>query len=229
MKPVQPPMMRTSLKIIVLGDKCVGKTTLINALLDEDGTETSRYFTMGLVSNDVVHYELDTEEYGNVMLNIWDTVGEEYNHVISNSIFRRANGIIVVYDVTNRDSFAHVTAKWLPRIHELMGDGGLGDDTDVDDIMSRDNIFKILFVANKIDVVGDKRRVTNYEARSLTDAYQLPFIQLSTISDEHDTIKLPFILLTSLLMPFFAMPRRGTSRLNLHDETRYTNDSTTCC
>lgn len=224
-----PPMMsKTSLKFIVLGDKFVGKTTLINALQDED---SSTSFTMGTVSSDLVRYELHTSDYGNVVLNIWDTVGEDYTDVITSNIFRGANGIIIIYDVTNRESFKRVTDRWLPRIRSQMGDGGLGDDTNNEEIMSRDNIFKILIVANKVDILGERRKVTREEAQELTNTYKLPFIQLSTISDHHETIKLPFLLLTSMLMPFFMVSPRRTSSMNLNgaNTPRDRDDSTTCC
>lgn len=221
---------RTTLKIIVLGDKAVGKSTLINALLEEDGSESSRIYTIGNLYNDMVHYEIDTEEYGAVQLSVWDTVGEDYGDEIAKNIYRGANGIILLYDVTNRESFTRITERWLPRVRSILGDGGLGDDMDVADIMQRDEIFKILIVANKVDVVGQRRVVSTEEAKALTQSYKLPFLQLSTISDEHKTIKLPFILLTSLLMPFFVT-RRTTSRLHLdsNNTTKYTDDSTTCC
>lgn len=218
---------RTTFKVIVLGDKCVGKSTLINALLDEDGTESSRSFAMGSVSSDVVHYELETEEYGTVRLNVWDTVGEDYTEIIANNIFRGANGVILVYDIANRESFDRIKSRWLPRIRSVLGEGGLGDDDDYDTIMNRDNIFKILVVANKIDIIGDKRAVSIKEAKELTDSLQLPFIQLSTFSDKHEAIKLPFILLISRLMPFFATP--NTARPMHIGVSTYKDDSTTCC
>lgn len=224
----------TNLKIIVLGDKCVGKTTLINALIDEDSMLASgRFFTMGSVSSDVVPYTMETVEYGTVHLNIWDTVGEDYTEVIPNNIFRGANGIIILYDVSNRDSFVRVSERWLPRIRAVIGEGGLGDDRDVSEIMMRDHVFKILIVANKIDIVGTRRVVSDEEARALTNRYKLPFIGLSTISDKHDSIMLPFMILTRELAPFFATPNstRARSPLMPHatPSTKYRDDSTACC
>lgn len=224
---------RTSLKVIVLGDRCVGKTTLISALTDEDSMLASgRYFSMGTVSSDVVPYTIETVEYGTVHLNIWDTVGEDYTEVIPSNIFRGANGIIILYDVSNRESFVRVTERWLPRIRAVIGEGGLGDDCDVDDIMTRDHVFKILIVANKIDIVGEKRVVSDEEAKELTNRYKLPFIGLSTLSDKHESILLPFVLLIRELSPFFATPTTSRSRtvdVASARTPRYRADSTTCC
>ena len=220
---------RTTFKIIVIGDKNVGKTTLISALLDEDGTETSRSFSIGTVSNDIVHYELETEEYGTVRLNVWDTVGEDYTDIIANHIFRGANGVILIYDVSNRESFERITTRWLPRIRNVMGEGGLGDDDDHDTIMNRDNVFKILIVANKIDIMGARRVVSVDEAKGLTNSLRLPFIQLSTFSDKHEAIKLPFVLLVSQLMPFFTTPMTSRTPHLASSASIYKDDSTTCC
>lgn len=222
----------TTLKMVVLGDSNVGKTQLINALLDEDvATEVSRFFSMKSVQDDKYIYEMQTEDYGTVRLHVWDTVGDERAEYVPRNVFRDANGIIILYDVTNRDSFRNVTAKWLTRIQKELGDGGLGDDTDESVIMSRDNIFKILFVANKIDLIS-RREVTREQAIALTDAYKLPFIQLSSTSDKHDDIKLPFLILTDMLMPFFRTPNTARTRDNITlggSPVKNTDDSTTCC
>ena len=216
----------TTLKFIIVGDSGVGKTKLINELLSEESDIP--LFHMKSVTNDMVHYTMETEEYGTVMLKIWDTVGEERAEYTAPNVFRGANGIIILYDITNRESFMNVTAKWLTRIRSVLGDGGLGDDTDEDTILARDNIFKILIVANKIDIYDRNRGVSMKEATALTDAYQLPFVQISAISDENDKLKLPFVLLVDLLMPFYQAPSTSRGpRVSL--DTKNTDDSTACC
>lgn len=225
---------RVSLKIIVVGDRCVGKTTLINALIDEDDSmlASGRFFSMGSVSSDVVPYTIETVEYGTVHLNIWDTVGEEHTEVIPSNIFRGANGIIILYDVSSRDSFERVTERWLPRIRAVIGEGGLGDDCDREEMLMRDHVFKILIVANKVDIMGTRRAVSDDEAKALTNRYKLPFIGLSTLSDKHESIMLPFMILTSELAPLFATPVTARSRtvdIRGGASSKYKDDSTTCC
>lgn len=228
--PIGIPDRSTTLKFIVVGDSGVGKTKLINELV-ADGADAPLFF-MRSVTNELVRHVIETEEYGRVELNIWDTVGEERAEYTATNVFRDANGIIILYDITNRDSFVNVTARWLPRIHDVLGEGGLGDDTDCDTILSRDNIFKILFVANKIDIFDRDNGVSMKEAKGLTDAYQLPFVQISALSDEKDKLKLPFLLLVNLLMPLFLAPTTArnlpSARVRL-DNVKNRDDSTACC
>ena len=79
-------------------------------------------------------------------LQIWDTAGQERFRTITSSYYRGANGIIVVYDVTDRESFANVK-QWL---HEI-------------DRYASESVHKLL-VGNKSDL-QDKRAVAQAEAK----------------------------------------------------------------
>ena len=68
-----------------------------------------------------------------IKLQIWDTAGQERFRTITSSYYRGAHGIIVVYDITNMDSFKNVK-RWLTEI----------------DKYARDNVSKLL-VGNKMD------------------------------------------------------------------------------
>ena len=203
-----------SLKMIVLGDKFVGKTTLCNAFIEatqmttDDGSgmmSSPRPTSLSQGINDMVLCELDTVEYGRVQIKLWDTVGEEYSAPTSN-VYRGAHGIILMYDVTHRESFENIERRWMPRIRSLLGDGGTADDRDTDerDLLMREHIFKLLVVANKIDLT-DRRQVTEQEARDLTHRLRVPYVQLSSLDRHTDIVGLPFILLTRLLAPLFTV------------------------
>ena len=81
-----------------------------------------------------------------IKLQIWDTAGQERFRTITSSYYRGAHGIIVVYDITNMDSFKNVK-RWLTEI----------------DKYARDNVSKLL-VGNKIDI--KQREVTAEEAQA---------------------------------------------------------------
>lgn len=231
-----------SLKIIILGDKNVGKTTFINNTIitmisdDDDDVVYKKEKNRGStyknnILNDVTHLELETEEYGKVRLHIWDTVGEEYSNAVTTNIFRNANGIIILYDITNRKSFDNVLKRWIPRIKILLGEKGFINNDDDDDNKNTehddDNIFKLLIVANKTDLSSD-RVVTDDECKQLTDLLKLPYIQLSTLHDNHDTILLPFILLTKMLIPFHFR-FNSNSHSYMYNSNNNTIKTTSCC
>ena len=239
---------RTTLKIIILGDAGVGKTTLCNALLhdnadDYDDTDDAPYSPRVVPFNNSVNdcaiYHMETEDYGEVCIHLWDTVGEEYTECTSN-VFRNANGIILMYDITSYRSFQSISTRWLPRVRQLLGDGGTTDDV-LDDraMMERDNIFKLLIVANKVDLVA-QRQVRDEECRLLTHSLKIPYIQLSSIDTRPGAAKLPFILLTKQLVPVFMSlggGRTSSRRITLGETDRTTTttagnltvESSTCC
>jgi Ras-related protein Rab-22 len=87
-------------KIVLLGDSGVGKSSIVlryvtdNFKTDEDGTVGGSY--MGKIVN--MNEKM-------VKINIWDTAGQERYHSLAKMYYRDANAAILVYDVTNHDSF----------------------------------------------------------------------------------------------------------------------------
>ena len=75
-----------------------------------------------------------------IKLQIWDTAGQERFRTISSTYYRGAHGIIVVYDITNRNSFQQ-TSKWIDDVRTERGQ----------DVI-------IMLVGNKTDL-ADKRYV----------------------------------------------------------------------
>jgi len=58
-----------------------------------------------------------------VKLQIWDTAGQERFRTICSSYYRGANGIIIVYDVTDQNSFNNVPAGWAPEVEKNAPEG----------------------------------------------------------------------------------------------------------
>ncbi|RWV92607.1 hypothetical protein GW17_00045004, partial [Ensete ventricosum] len=90
----------------------------------------------------------------------WDTAGQERFRTITSSYYRGAHGIIVVYDVTDQESFNNVK-QWLNEI----------------DRYASDNVNKLL-VGNKCDLTAN--RVVSYEtAKAFADEIGIPFLETS--------------------------------------------------
>ena len=106
------------LKIVILGDSGVGKTSILQQYLNGKVSGNSKP-TIGadfskkeiLIDNTVV------------TLQIWDTAGQERFHSITSSYYRCAMGIMLVYDITNIRSFDNI-AKWLRNIDEHANEVG---------------------------------------------------------------------------------------------------------
>ncbi len=95
-----------------------------------------------------------------VKLQIWDTAGQERFRTITSSYYRGAHGIIVVYDVTDKQSFDNVK-QWLNEI----------------DRYANENVNKLL-VGNKSDLT--EKKVVDYQtAKAFADEIGIPFLETS--------------------------------------------------
>ena len=96
----------------------------------------------------------------NVKLQIWDTAGQERFKNITASYYRGGNGILVVYDITDRESFNNLNS-WLSEIEKS----------------ANKNVYKIL-IGNKCDL-EEKRAVTYQEGKDFADSNGMKFIETS--------------------------------------------------
>jgi len=95
-----------------------------------------------------------------IKLQIWDTAGQERFRTITSSYYRGAHGIIVVYDITDQDSFNNVK-QWLQEI----------------DRYASESVNKLL-VGNKCDLTT-KRAVETNVAKEYADQLSIPFLETS--------------------------------------------------
>jgi Ras-related protein Rab-1A len=98
-----------------------------------------------------------------VKLQIWDTAGQERFRTITSAYYRGADGIILVYDVSNMESFEHVS-DWLKEVNRYAAPGTVK-----------------LLVGNKCDRTAD-RVVTEEQAKEFADELGIPFIETSAKS-----------------------------------------------
>lgn len=90
----------------------VGKSCLL--LRFADNTFSGSYITTIGVDFKIRTLEINGER---VKLQIWDTAGQERFRTITSTYYRGTHGVIVVYDVTNGESFANVK-RWLHEIEQ---------------------------------------------------------------------------------------------------------------
>jgi len=139
----------------LIGDSGVGKSCLLFRFAD-DTYQESYISTIG------VDFKIRTVELEGktVKLQIWDTAGQERFRTITSSYYRGAHGIIVVYDVTDQESFNNVKT-WLSEI----------------DRYANENVNKLL-VGNKSDLTSKK--VVDYAtAKAFADEIGIPFMETS--------------------------------------------------
>ncbi|KAK6033962.1 Ras family protein [Cooperia oncophora] len=145
-------------KLLLIGDSGVGKSCLLLRFADDTYTE-SYISTIG-VDFKIRTIELDGKT---IKLQIWDTAGQERFRTITSSYYRGAHGIIVVYDITDQESFNNVK-QWLQEI----------------DRYACENVNKLL-VGNKCDLTA-KRAVETQAAKEYADQLGIPFLETSAKS-----------------------------------------------
>ena len=142
------------LKLLIIGDSAVGKTSMLLKYTDNFFPE-SHLATIG------VEFKTKDIQYNgyNINLQVWDTAGQERFKSITKSFFRNANGIIFVYDITQKNSFKNVK-DWIK------------------DSEANDTGFKRILVGNKIDL-QNKRQVKLNEVKDWADKKNLEVIEAS--------------------------------------------------
>jgi len=142
-------------KIVLLGDQSVGKTSLITRFM-YDTFDNTYQATIGIDFLSKTMYLEDRT----VRLQLWDTAGQERFRSLIPSYIRDSSVAIVVYDITNRQSFLS-TSKW------------------IDDVRSeRGNDVIIVLVGNKADL-SEKRQVTVEEATAKSTQMNIMFMETS--------------------------------------------------
>jgi len=147
-----------ALKLLLVGDLGIGKSSLLLRFVDNTFVEQTMT-TIG-VDFKVRIVKVDNQQ---VKLQIWDTGGQEKTGSVSSSFFRGANGVIIVYDITNRESFQSVN-KWLTEADRYAGD----------------KTIKCL-IGNKSDLSA-QRKVSESDAFSLAEQLNLWFIETSALN-----------------------------------------------
>ncbi|EJW85586.1 member Ras oncogene family RAB1A [Wuchereria bancrofti] len=145
-------------KLLLIGDSGVGKSCLLLRFADDTYTE-SYISTIG------VDFKIRTIDLNGktIKLQIWDTAGQERFRTITSSYYRGAHGIIVVYDITDQESFNNVK-QWLQEI----------------DRYACENVNKLL-VGNKCDLII-RRAVEHSAAKEYADQLGIPFLETSAKS-----------------------------------------------
>ena len=142
-------------KVLLIGNSGVGKSSLLLRFADD-------VFTDNFMPTIGVDFKIRTIEVDGktIKLQIWDTAGQERFKTITASYYKGAHGIMVTYDLTDRESFSAIE-NWMNEVEKN----------------ASDNISRIL-LGNKSDL-EDARKVTTDEGKDLSEHYNVRFIETS--------------------------------------------------
>ncbi|XP_040991146.1 ras-related protein RABA4c [Juglans microcarpa x Juglans regia] len=145
------------LKVVMIGDSAVGKSQLLARFTRNE---------FSLESKATIGVEFQTKtlliDHKTVKAQIWDTAGQERYRAVTSAYYRGAVGAMLVYDITKRQSFDHVT-RWL---EELRGHA--------------DKNIVIMLIGNKTDL-GSLRAVPTEDAKEFAQRESLFFMETSAL------------------------------------------------
>ena len=148
--------MNTKLKVILVGDGRVGKTSLINQFVKQ--TFKTDYIMN--TSADKYKKEIEIDDI-TLNLEIWDTIGQEIYASINKIFMKNSNIAILVYDITSQESFFKLD-NWFQQII---------------DINNKNNII-IGMCGNKSDLF-EKEKVNKDDAKKFALDKKIPFFETS--------------------------------------------------
>ena len=144
-------------KVLLLGDSTVGKTCFLLRYCDKTFQE-AHLSTIGL---DYRLKSMTLQSGKNIKLQIWDTAGQDRFRAITKNYYKGANGIILIYDVTNRQSYENVK-NWITQIREE----------------ANPNVV-IYLAGNKVDVSEEEKVVKTEEGKKIAEEFNLPLYETS--------------------------------------------------
>ena len=161
-----------SLKILLIGDSHVGKTSLLLKYVDDFFPE-EHIATIGIEYKD----KFINKDGFNIRLQLWDTAGQERFNSITKNIYRNTNGVLFVYDVTKRKSYNSMK-YWIKDTENI------------------DKDIKGIILGNKIDL--EEREVNKDELEELGNIMNMKFLESS--AKENINVKEAFILIVEELL-----------------------------
>lgn len=164
-----------SIKLIVVGDGSVGKTSMLRRYVK--GVFTDQYKkTIGaeFMEKDVYVKSMNQT----VKLMLWDTAGQEVFNALTASYYRGAGAAIIAFSTTDRDSFMNVL-KWKDKV-EAQCPG-----------------ITMVLCQTKLDLLSEAK-MTNEEAEGMAAHLRLPFFRISTKDDFNVSQLFEFVAQQSL-------------------------------
>ena len=145
-----------TIKLLLVGDSSVGKTNFIYQFIEHKFSQV--YMTTTGIDLKYSSIELKNKK---IRIQLWDTAGQEKYKAITKNLFLKAQGILVVYDITDESSFLNLKT-WIKTIKEECG-----------------SHMPVIIVGNKNDL-EDQRTVDKNDAISYAKQLKLEYIECSS-------------------------------------------------
>ena len=165
--------MEKRVKFIIIGDKTVGKSCIINQFIEKQFV--NEYIPT--IGSDKIKKEIEIEGE-KLKLEIWDTVGQEQYRAVNKIFIKNAQIALIVYDITNRKSFENLN-NWYNLIFEI----------------NKDSNVIVGVTGNKTDLY-ENQVVDSEEGKNFADEKKISFFETS--AKDYESIENVFIQLSKI-------------------------------
>lgn len=139
--------------LVTAGNSGVGKTSILERYINDNFEENfSTTVGVDLYSKRI---KLKKQQDINFKINFWDIAGGNYLNAIVSTYFRNVDGFILVFDITNKESFLSLS-EWIRKIKH----GNPNNDK-----------VQIVLIANKCDISKSLHQVTDEEIYNFIEKY----------------------------------------------------------
>ena len=159
-------------QLLIIGDSTVGKTSIITRFAN--GTFDSNYLATVGLDNFTKDEIIDNKT---IRIKIWDTAGQERYKSLTKGFFRNAEGVMLVYDVTNSETYENLK-YWMQSIKNNLGEN-MGE-------------IPIIIIGNKIDC--QEREVSVEEAENFWKEQGFPYFETSAKTGENIDKTIKFLV-----------------------------------
>lgn len=148
------------LKIILVGESCVGKTAFASVYCDNI-FDINHFSTVGVdvVTKKIIHNNKNIKMY------IWDTAGQERFKSITTSYYKGANAGIIMFDLTNIETLKQVD-YWIKQLEKYITNKN----------------FHMIIVGNKSD---EQNQISENVINEYLDKYDIEYIKTSAYKGEN--------------------------------------------
>ena len=178
-----------SFKVMTAGDSSVGKSSIMSRLSGYNFSQS----TTPTVGMEFQSIHLDDKKLGRIKIDFWDTAGQERFNAMSKNFYRNADGILLVYDITNRDSFDNIKSKWLSQIESNV---------------SYLDAYEYIIISNKIDLEYD-RKVNMNDEKKLSESLKCDIFKCSAKSDDKGRMEIAVFKLIAKMVSNDVILRRA--------------------
>ena len=152
------------ISIILVGSSSDGKTKIIERYIDN----TYKQIYLSTLGIDIKLKKVKMEDDSEVRVKVTDTAGQERYKSIASNYLKKADGIIIAYDITDNQSFNIAEYEW---INQIKNDSSLKE--------------KVIFLVGNKNDLEDQRVISKEEGEELSKKYGVMFSECSAKTGEN--------------------------------------------